>query len=343
MSAREPAKAMPDAPESLAFVGGIGPLSREMLAAVFDQSADCVKILDRDGRIEFINRNGVGNLEIDDFATIVGRPWAALWPEDAGERVAGAIAAAQAGRPSRFEAFCPTAKGAPKWWDVSVAPVRDRDGEIFAILATSRDVTAPREAMERMETMAHEMRHRLRNAFAIGGAIVRASGREEPAHAEFATDLAQRLQILSETQGSLLDPDAGEPLERLISRIVEGFDPGGERIAIAALPRVPLDEQQARLVALVVSELATNSLKHGALGAGLPIALGGESREGRLKLEWGEALPIPASPERVGEPGSGYGLMQRMARAHGGAFEVGFADQRLTARLELPLREAARG
>jgi len=334
---------MPDAPESLAFVGGIGPLSREMLAAVFDQSADCVKILDRDGRIEFINRNGVCNLEIDDFATIVGRPWTALWPADAQDDVTASIAAAQAGRPSRFEAFCPTAKGAPKWWDVSVAPVRDREGRIFAILSTSRDVTVPREAMERMETMAHEMRHRLRNAFAIGGAIVRASGREEPEHAEFAADLAQRLQTLSATQASLLDPHAGEPLERLISRIVEGFDPGGERIAIAALPRVSLDEQQARLVALVVSELATNSLKHGALGAGLPIALAGDRRKGCLMLEWGETLPAPASPARGAEPGSGYGLMQRMARAHGGAFAVDFADRRLTARLDLPLGEAARG
>jgi PAS domain S-box-containing protein len=334
---------MPDAPASLEFAGGIGPLSREMLAAVFDQSADCVKILDREGRIEFINSNGVCNLEIDDFATIVGRPWTALWPEDSQDDVTDAIAAAQAGRPSRFEAFCPTAKGSPKWWDVSVAPVRDREGQIFAILSTSRDVTVPREAMERMETMAHEMRHRLRNAFAIGGAIIRASGREEPEHAEFAADLAQRLQTLSSAQASLLDSDSGEPLERLISRIVEGFDPGGERIAIAALPRVSLDEQQARLVALVVSELATNSLKHGALGAGLAIAVGGEDRDGRLELEWSEALPVPASPVRVGEAGSGYGLMQRMARAHGGAFEVDFADRRLSARLDLPLGEAARG
>ena len=60
----------------------------------------------------------------------------------------------------RFEAFCPTAKGSPRWWDVSVTPIRSDSTELFAILSVSRDVTAQRQAFESVETMAHEMRHR---------------------------------------------------------------------------------------------------------------------------------------------------------------------------------------
>lgn len=317
------------------FGAAFGALSREMLVAVLDQSVDCVKILDPAGRIEFMNRNGLCAMEIDDIAAIVDRPWDSLWPEQARGPVREALAAAQAGRPSRFDAFCPTAKGTPKWWDVSVSPVRDAAGRTAAILSTSRDVTERHEAHERMETMAHEMRHRLRNAFAIGGAIVRASGREAPEHAEFAADLARRLQTLSAAQGSLIDPQAGEPLGELIARLLAAFESDGERIAVAALPAVTLDEQQARLVALVVGELATNSLKHGALGRGQAVSLRGEKEGGRLRLDWREAAP-GAAADRAG---SGLALMQRMARAHGGEFAARFDGSGLEARLVVPLGE----
>jgi two-component sensor histidine kinase len=280
-----------------------------------------------------MNRNGLCAMEIDDVSAVVGRPWEALWPDAAGEKVKAALSEAQAGRPSRFDAFCPTAKGTPKWWDISVSPVRDAAGRTAAILSTSRDVTERHVAHERMETMAHEMRHRLRNAFAIGGAIIRASAREAPAHAEFAADLAQRLQTLSAAQGSLIDPQAGEPLGELVGRLLAAFEGEGERIAVATLPVVTLDEQQARLVALVVGELATNSLKHGALGRGHTVNLRGEVMEGRLVLDWQEA----ASGAAAARAGSGLALMTRMARAHGGEFTASFDDGGLAARLIVPL------
>lgn len=318
-----------------------GALSREMLATMFDQSVDCVKVLDRDGRIAFMNRNGLCSMEIDDFASLRGQPWDGLWPADAQQQVRDAVAAAQAGRPSRFEAFCPTAKGTPRWWDISVSPVHDAGGGVAAILSTSRDVTPTRTSAERMETMAHEMRHRLRNAFAISGAIVRASGREEAEHEPFAIDLAQRLQTLSIAQVSLIDPHGGEPLAALVGRIAEAY--GAGRIACDGLPRVALDEQRARLVALVLGELATNSLKHGALGAGGAVAVRGTTTERSLALEWRESLPSPRAPAPSAEGGSGYGLMRRMARAHGGAFALELGEDELTARLELPLGEAGGG
>lgn len=54
-------------------------------------------------------------------------------------------------RSRRFEAFCPTAKGRPRWWDVAVAPIRDPKGQISRVLAVARDITARREADERLQ------------------------------------------------------------------------------------------------------------------------------------------------------------------------------------------------
>ena len=140
--------------ESAEFVGGFGELSRELMAGMLDQSEDCVKILDPAGRIDFINSNGRCVMEIDDFAMVAGKSWDSMWPEESGVRIRDAIAGAQAGASSRFEAFCPTAKGTPKWWEVTVAPVRKPGGEPFAIMAVSRDVTERHRSNESLATMA---------------------------------------------------------------------------------------------------------------------------------------------------------------------------------------------
>ena len=323
--------------DSWDFVGGFGAHARDMLATVLDQSEDCVKILDPAGRIDFMNRNGRCSLEIDEFSTVAGQSWESLWPDEAAAKVRDAVRDALVGQSSRFEAFSPTAKGTPKWWDVQVSPVRDEQGAVLAILSVSRDVTEHHHAMESLHTMAHEMRHRLRNAYAVSGAIALASGREEAGHGDFAEALAQRLNSLSAVQGSLIDPGQGELLPALVARIAQAYDRDGTLIRCEALPPVKLGEQAVRLLALVLGELATNSLKHGALRRDLPIILSAEHRDGVLLLDWREPLATPTSEQAPASEGSGFRLMERMARAHRGNFTMTQANHELAAHLEVPV------
>jgi two-component sensor histidine kinase len=213
----------------------------------------------------------------------------------------------------------------------------DSEGVPFAILATSRDVTERRQASESLETMAHEMRHRLRNAFAVSGAIALASAREDPGHREFAEALAQRYNSLSMVQSQLINQGDEQSLDALVTQLISAFDRDGGSFQVSAIPSVMLDEQQVRLVALVLGELSTNSLKHGALREGLPIRLSATRGDCTVILEWGEDLPNdPARDEEtVKGSGSGHGLMQRMARAHGGGLEIEITADKLSARLEI--------
>ena len=126
-------------------------------AAIFESSPDCVKLLDTGGHILSMNRNGQCAMEIDDFAVVTGLPWTSLWPEPAREQVAAALQAAQAGGTGHFEAFCPTAKGTPKWWDVIVTPVTRQDGTIEKILSISRDVTGMRDTSEALRASAERL------------------------------------------------------------------------------------------------------------------------------------------------------------------------------------------
>lgn len=323
--------------DSWDFVGGFGAHSRDMLATVLDQSEDCVKILDPEGRVQFMNRNGRCSMEIDDFCAVAGQAWETLWPEEAAVDVRASVASALDGRSSRFEAFCPTAKGTPKWWDIQVSPVRGEGGVVLAILSVSRDVTDRHHAMESLTTMAHEMRHRLRNAYAVSGAIALASGRECPGSSDFAESLAQRLNGLSAVQGSLIDPSEREQLPALVARIASSFDHGGTLIRCDSLPPIDLGEQAVRLLALVLGELATNSLKHGALRDAKPVELTAGLLDGLLALDWREPLDGALTGAASPTDGSGFRLMERMARAHRGSFAIAQRDGELVAHLEVPV------
>ena len=327
--------------ESTAFVGSFGSLSRELMAGLLDQSEDCVKILDSDGDIRFMNANGRCVMEIDCFPDLVGKAWDTMWPEEESGRVRAAIAAARSGQGSRFEAFCPTAKGTPKWWEVTVTGVRQPDGTPFAIMAVSRDVTERYRATESLATMSQEMQHRLRNAFAISSAIALTSARAEPEHREFAQGLAQRYNALSLVQARLIESGAGNTLGALVRDIVDGFDTARGSVNIGEIPEVMLADEQVRFIALVLGELSTNSIKHGALKAGLPIALSGSRQDGTVELLWRETLggaPASGVDDAPSKPdgGRGNGLMQRMAKAHGATLDVSLETELLEARLRFP-------
>lgn len=106
-----------------------------------EASPDCVKLVSLDGRLEYMNANGRCLMEVSDFGLFKGREWADLWPEAEQPRVRAAIRDACAGQVTRFSAFCPTALGTPRWWDVVVSPLVDASGAVEMILSISRDIT----------------------------------------------------------------------------------------------------------------------------------------------------------------------------------------------------------
>ncbi len=123
--------------------------------AIFESSNDCVKMLDPAGMLLSMNKNGQCLMEIDDFGVVAGKAWASMWPVESAHVIRNALDDARAGRTGHFEAFCPTAKSTPKWWDVIVTPVLAADGRLERILSISRDITHVRRANDDLRA-SHE-------------------------------------------------------------------------------------------------------------------------------------------------------------------------------------------
>lgn len=116
--------------------------NEQIYSILMDATPDCVKVLDLEGKILHINTPGLCAMEVDNFSRVFQQQWWTLWPEEAHLDIKQSIARAVKGEACSFEAYCPTAKGTPKWWDVSVSPVRDAvSGQVGQLVSVSRDIT----------------------------------------------------------------------------------------------------------------------------------------------------------------------------------------------------------
>lgn len=113
---------------------------------VVSASTDCIKVLDLEGRLQWVSDNGLCAMEIADFAKFKDQLWVDIWRDPVTRAQARqAVASALAGGLGRFQGFCATMRGAPRWWDVVVSPIRGEDKQSRALLAVSRDITEVKE------------------------------------------------------------------------------------------------------------------------------------------------------------------------------------------------------
>ncbi|WP_310486783.1 PAS domain S-box protein [Chamaesiphon sp. VAR_69_metabat_338] len=133
--------------------------SEEFQQRILASNNDCIKVFDLEGRLIYMNHGGLTLLEIADFAAIANQPWRNLWPGTAIANIEAALATARAGAVGRFEGFCPTATGKPKWWEVVVTPILDANGRVEQILSVSRDITDRHQAALSLQASEELFRH----------------------------------------------------------------------------------------------------------------------------------------------------------------------------------------
>lgn len=141
-------------------------------ALLFRGSADCVKVLDLEGRLTLINPGGVVSLELERPDQLHGRVWWSMWPSPGDTSAECAFKVACQGGVQVFNGKCPTARGNERWWEVTVSPICNSVGGVDGVLVVSRDITELMKTKAALElalhrrdeilaTVAHELRNPL--------------------------------------------------------------------------------------------------------------------------------------------------------------------------------------
>lgn len=311
-------------------------LSLETLALVLEQSPDCVKLLSLDGRLLWMNSNGMHATENDDFCVIEGQSWTTLWPEGTRDQIESSYIAAAQGHQAHFEAFCPTAKGADRWWDVRVAQVKGSDGNPTGFLAISRDITDAYITRRALNLTLKEMRHRLGNAYAIAGGLLGAFARGVPEREAFARDMQRRLRALHISQAIFSEDEAPHKISQLIPALVKPFAGHADALTVGEMTDAVVDRGQADAISLVLGELMVNSVKHGALSADGTIKLHARAVDRQLQIIWTETSPQEIhNRSRVG--GQGLKLMAQIIEARSGNLSIEWAQYGLRVIVAFPI------
>lgn len=180
------------------------------------------------------------------------------------------------------------------------------DGAMFGIFL---DVTGRKQAEEGSELLAGEMSHRVKNLLSIAAGLTQFTGRSASSVAQMTGELTERLTALGRAH-DIVRPLPGEQgkaalLGDLLSVLLAPYDETAAfsgRIRVA-VPRMGIGERTASTLAMVVHELATNSVKYGALSSAEGfLDISSRTDGDRMYLIWAETggPPIVGHPELTG-------------------------------------------
>lgn len=176
------------------------------------------------------------------------------------------------------------------------------------------DVTLRKRAEESQRLLAGEMSHRVHNLLLVASALAKITAHSTTTTEEMAQDLTDRLMALGRAH-DLARPRGGQPvntvlLADLLAVLLQAYDEtdgSSGRIRIA-VPRIDMSEAATRTLALMVHELATNSLKYGALSVPTgTLDISGTFAGEEVALVWIERGGPP-----VVEPAEGLGYGSEM-------------------------------
>jgi PAS domain S-box-containing protein len=156
-----------------------------------------------------------------------------------------------------------------------------RDGATPMLIKIIRDETQNKLADEQRTLLLNELNHRINNTLVTVQSLVEQTLRAADLGRGVRDDLTARLQALSQAHRALMEQNwAGAELSDLVKRTLAPFDAGtSERFTIEG-PPLRLSPQQAVSFSLVLHELATNAVKHGALSNAV----------GHVAVHWNNAV-----------------------------------------------------
>lgn len=219
----------------------------------------------------------------------------------------------------------------------------DEQGKPVRMLGAMIDTTQRRREEEWQRLLVAELQHRLRNLIGMVRSVARLSAPSHRHVDEYVDHLIGRLQAMGRTQSTLTrSPGRSVDLAELVREelLVHAVQP--DRCHVDG-PEIALSPHAAEIVTLAIHELATNSVKYGALGdtGYIRIVWSAEERGDKpwVSLRWQETAQIRKTKQNR----KGFGrklLEERVPYELQGHGRLEVHDTGVLAELEFPLIDA---
>ena len=276
----------------------------QRLAAIVESSEDAIVAKDLNGIITSWNQ-GAERLFGYAAEEVIGKPITIVIPEDRLDEEPEILSRIRRGeRVEHFETIRRRKDGSLVEISLMISPIRNRKGEIVGASKIARDITELKRARERQTLLLREMSHRIKNLFALAGAVITLSARTARSPEDLAEQVRNRLRALSRAHDLTLPDLKREQAERsttlraLAETIVSPYvETDRGRVAMEG-PDVVVAGHAVTSLALLLHELATNAAKYGALSVPAGhVDIDWSVEEGILSLRWTERDGPPTSSD----------------------------------------------
>jgi PAS domain S-box-containing protein len=290
---------------------------KEHLAAIVASSGDAIMSVGLDGRIRTWN---TGAEKLFGYAPedVIGKSKALVVPSHRREELAKHIDIISSGQSTRVETVRMTRDGTLLDVSLDMAPIRNSTGRIIAMSSIIHDITSRKSAEKHQRFLMRELTHRSKNLLAIVQSMARQTARSSTNMEDFEKRYMQRLQGLAASHDLLVNQNwVGAPLNELVRRQVDAFAEANRLNVAISGPDIVISAKAAQTIGLALHELATNSMKYGALSTPTGkvsiewVYIGSAEDTQKLQIIWQEhAGPIVKPPTRKG---FGHFVIERMA------------------------------
>jgi two-component system CheB/CheR fusion protein len=312
------------------------------LAAIVESSRDAVIGMSNNGTIQTWNQ-GAERIYGYSAAEAVGRSLSLVIPADRPDELRALLERAKRPRIGQpIETQRETKDGKRIHVSSTVSPVRDAKGKIIAISAIERDVTERKQAEEHQALLLAELNHRVKNTLTTVLSLSTRTLRNSASLADFQETFEGRIRALAKTHDILAANNwAGAELESIVITALAPYRERGERMVVSG-DKIMLKASAALILAIMLHELATNAVKHGALSTErgrVEVSWETELRAGTISIRWQERDgPKVTAPSR--RKGFGLTLIERgMTHELRGNAAFDFRSAGLRCALEMPLVE----
>ena len=318
--------------------------NEQRMAELLEALPAAVYTTDAEGRVTFYNRAAA---ELAGREPQIGSDewcvtWKLFWPDGTAmthDSCPMAVALRE-GRPLRgMEAIAERPDGTRVPFVPYPTPFYDKDGKLAGAINMLVDITDRKKAEAQQKVLIDELNHRVKNTLATVQSLARQSAKHALDLEHFGETFESRIMALAKAHDLLTMRNwSNAPLQDLLAGIVAPYGDDANRLRLEGT-EIELAPRAALLVTMVLSELATNAAKYGALSnADGSLSVRWQLSDGphaALELEWQEqgGPPVQAPSRR----GFGARLIERcIERDLDGRLDLQFAETGVHCRIHVP-------